>query len=116
MSGSSSEHCFTTEGIFDPLAVAAARTRASATSSGYKFSRVNGIQPACFMCSLLNSNSNADNNTSSTSTAAPAIPAVVTPDPWTSMEIGNWRESGSGTEGLKAALLGILLILIKEII
>jgi len=92
--GSTEEHCFTTEGIFDQLAVAAAKDRSSAATSQYKFSRVNGepAQPSCFMCSLLNTNNNNNNNNNVDSNTI-ANTEAATPDPYISMEIGNWRET-----------------------
>jgi len=102
--GSTVEHCFTTEGIFDPLAVAAAKDRSSSATSQYKFSRVNGApaQPSCFMCSLINTNNNNNNNNNNNvnNAAAPsntiANTETATVDPYISMEIGNWRETQPG--------------------
>ena len=49
------------------------------------------------MCSLFNANNNNNNNanvnTGSTNTIASTAAAVTTPDPYISMEIGNWRET-----------------------
>jgi len=97
--GSTEEHCFTTEGIFDPLAVAAAKDRSSSATSQYKFSRVNGApaQPSCFMCSLFNNNNNNNNNAATSNTVA--ITEAPTVDPYISMEIGNWRETVPGQSG-----------------
>ena len=54
--------------------------------------RVNGepAQPSCFMCSLLNTNNNNNNNVDSNTIANTE---AATPDPYISMEIGNWRET-----------------------
>jgi len=130
--GSTEEHCFTTEGIFDPLAVAAAKDSSSSATSQYKFSRVNGApaQPSCFMCSLFNANNNNNNNnnanvnTGSTNTIASTAAAATTPDPYISMEIGNWREtlgvpgsssvefSGNGNSRLAEPSLALLYYLV----
>ena len=56
--------------------------------------RVNGepAQPSCFMCSLLNTNNNNNNNNNVDSNTI-ANTEAATPDPYISMEIGNWRET-----------------------
>lgn len=78
--GSSSEQCFTTEGIFSPVALAGALYTSSWSSgpadleSGYNFSKINGAGPACFMCNFLSNiqqskpSTNTNTNTNSVST------------------------------------------------
>ena len=63
--------------------------------------RVNGApaQPSCFMCSLINTNNNNNNNNNNANAATSntiANTEAATPDPYISMEIGNWRETLNG--------------------
>ena len=61
--------------------------------------RVNGApaQPSCFMCSLINTNNNNNNNNVNAATSNTiANTEAATPDPYISMEIGNWRETLNG--------------------